>query len=645
MMNSPASQCLLTLYPPYRIDNCVLTEVVGHEALSKPFYFQLILRSTHQSINCMDWLGKSLTFQINVDGSDTPRHFNGVIHDMLASPYPTQGYYEYQLSLVPWLSLLTLNKDCRIFQNQSALEIVTELFKEFSFVDFDISGVRAGHPKHDYYVQYQEATFDFIQRLLADAGIVYYFRHSEKKHIMVLTDQDSAYPVSDIDESEEYQWSESSQFCIDQVTIEDHHCLFPEGHLTASETTNSNDTLSFGNFQRTQYRYPGDFSNLAEGADKARWLLQSHRAKQREIKASSSRPSFYAGLIFKGNLITQMTHYAHDNKNFKGVSHYHNEFKCIPEGIVFRPSMTSKKPEVIGVQSAVVVGPDHHPIYTDALGRIKVQFHWDRRNPNHFHSDCWLRVRQDWAGHQWGSLFLPRVGQEVLVAFENADPNRPVVVGSVGNARDPNQSGIQSNTLQTHQLLPNEIKFDDTHASEQLLIRAANNLNQQVYGSLTEQVSQQQSCIIKAGDWRTKILSGKHIVHAANIHHAVCDSDFLLNHDGIYFNSKAIRLVTDSGKAKGIARVGDFHQCPKQTLALQAHVGGPILKGSPNVIINGRSAARVGDPLYCEYETDQISEGVKRVLVNNHRLALQHHQTAHSGTITVGSVDVVVEVG
>ena len=87
-----------------------------------------------------------------------------------------------------------------------------------------------------------------------------------------------------------------------------------------------------------------------------------------------------------------------------------------------------------GPQTAIVVGPSGEEIYTDKYGRVKVQFHWDRYGKRDENSSCWVRVAQAWAGKSWGAIFLPRIGQEVIVDFLEGDPDRPIITGRVYNA-------------------------------------------------------------------------------------------------------------------------------------------------------------------------------------------------------------------
>lgn len=106
----------------------------------------------------------------------------------------------------------------------------------------------------------------------------------------------------------------------------------------------------------------------------------------------------------------------------------------------FPPPCRSGRPDrrpksfVQGTQTVVVVGPVVEETFIDKYSSVKVQFHWDRESKNDSSSSCWIRVGSLRAGKQWGAISIPRIGQEVLVAFEEGDPDRTIIVGSVYNA-------------------------------------------------------------------------------------------------------------------------------------------------------------------------------------------------------------------
>jgi type VI secretion system secreted protein VgrG len=116
-----------------------------------------------------------------------------------------------------------------------------------------------------------------------------------------------------------------------------------------------------------------------------------------------------------------------------------SRLEAIPADVNFRPAQTAPQPRIAGVQTAVVVGPaGHDPAvpFTDADGSLKLQFRWDRSGQSNEKSSAWLRCAQFWAGPGWGAVFLLRLGCEVAVAFEEGDPDRPLVIGSLYNGNN-----------------------------------------------------------------------------------------------------------------------------------------------------------------------------------------------------------------
>jgi type VI secretion system secreted protein VgrG len=190
-------------------------------------------------------------------------------------------------------------------------------------------------------------------------------------------------------------------------------------------------------------------------------------------------------------LLTRVEHDAKLGGNYRSgedlTFDYHNRMACIPTLLPYRPPQVTSKPVIAGTQTATVVGPAGEEIFCDKYGRIKVQFHWDRQGKKNADSSCWIRVAQVWAGMGWGAFFWPRAGHEVVVAFEEGDPDQPLIVGSVYNAENmppyplPQQnmvSGVKSSSVRgdAHEHF-NAIIFDDEKGREHLAIHSERNMS------------------------------------------------------------------------------------------------------------------------------------------------------------------------
>jgi type VI secretion system secreted protein VgrG len=166
---------------------------------------------------------------------------------------------------------------------------------------------------------------------------------------------------------------------------------------------------------------------------------------------------------------------------------YHNELTCIPDDVPARPPPPRRRFHQ-AVETGMVVGPDSHEIFTEHLGRVKVQFHWDRRGKHDDRSSCWIRVMQPWAGAGFGFQFIPRIGMEVLVSFVGGDMNRPVVIGCMPSTANPVPHGLPQDAtrsgIRTHSTPGasghNELMFDDNAGHEAVYLRAQRNHTEQV---------------------------------------------------------------------------------------------------------------------------------------------------------------------
>jgi type VI secretion system secreted protein VgrG len=193
-------------------------------------------------------------------------------------------------------------------------------------------------------------------------------------------------------------------------------------------------------------------------------------------------------------------------------------FAAIDASVHFRHVLASPLPVVQGPQTAIVVGKQGEEIWTDKYGRVKVQFHWDRYGKADENSSCWVRVAQVWAGKKWGGMYIPRVGQEVIVEFLEGDPDRPIVTGRVynGGAMPPydlpgsaTYSTLKSNSSKGGGGF-NELRFEDKKGSEQLFIHAEKDHDQRVKNDTKEWVGNDRHLIVK-NDQIEQVSGDKHL--------------------------------------------------------------------------------------------------------------------------------------
>ncbi len=492
----------LIVSTPLGKDSFLLRSFLGREAVSAPFEFDLDLLAEKVIRDVGSLVGKAVSFAIQPQHGD-PREFSGIVRRIVFTGFASEDVASYRAELVPWFWLLTKRSDHRIFQEMTVTQICEQVFQDAGFDAFDVSGITGSYPKREYCVQMGETDFDFVSRLLEESGIFYSFRFESGRHVMVLADSTAAYAEAATPELE----FTSSEPSTEQVSSWEHGYEFVSGRwghadfdfeAPTTRLLSQSDTVvsipSAGAFER--FEYPGRYHARADGDELAKVRMEAEECRHDVVSGVggcfriglATRFKFVAPRIASDDgqsfVMTSIEHSARDGSFLQsgGGTGYSNRFRCIPASVPFRPERRTERPRVSGPQTAIVVGPAGEEIHTDKYGRIKVQFHWDRRGKYDDKSSCWMRVVQGVAGKKWGWQVLPRVGQEVVVEFLDGDPDRPLVTGAVYNANtmpafelpaNKTQSGFRSRATKKGAAdAINEIRFEDLKGKEHIYIRA-----------------------------------------------------------------------------------------------------------------------------------------------------------------------------
>jgi type VI secretion system secreted protein VgrG len=191
------------------------------------------------------------------------------------------------------------------------------------------------------------------------------------------------------------------------------------------------------------------------------------------------------------------------------VPSYKNSFSCLPTTLPWRDRLTIERPRMDGVYSGLVIGIPGEEIYTDSQGRVKVWLRFDHHHDATPEGSIWVRVSQPWAGKGWGWQYLPRVGTEVVVAFMDGDPDRPIVIGGVYNGEQlppfplPDQktkSGLRTrSTLGGTTSEYSEFSVDDKRGEELVFLHAQKDHKVEVEQKETINIGQSQSVTIGTG--------------------------------------------------------------------------------------------------------------------------------------------------
>nr|WP_268991231.1 type VI secretion system Vgr family protein [Burkholderia cepacia] len=440
----------------------------------------------------------------------------------------------YAITLRPWLWHATKNCDCRIFQDMSVIEITDAVLSAYPFpVDKRLTTPRPNKawPKRDIQRQHRESDWTFLQRIWEEWGIFYFFEHSEGKHRLVLVDSLGALqPLGDayatiryqapsarrIDEEHIHDLSVSHALTTGAVTSVDYDYTWPRADLRIAREDPRDTGLAhqehytWGDHAQPQAGAAGLSGDHNDPRTEAEYLtivqMQAYRCQGLRASGKGNLRGVVTGQTFV------LSHYPQTaaNREYAVIAstltieeigeasgsgqRYRCEahFTLQPSNEPFRLLRTIEKPRVAGVEYAVVTCPENQEIWTDAYGRVKLQFLWDRLGKNDERSSCWVRVAGAWHGDQFGGIFLPRRGHEVEVAFVNGDPDLPIIVGSATNAFNmppfalPDNhalAGFRSREVEGRRA--NTLAFDDTNGKIQAHLSSDEGASQLNLGYIT----------------------------------------------------------------------------------------------------------------------------------------------------------------
>ena len=511
----------------------VPVKLSGQESINELFEYELLLQtpdalnpfvSQAADFDLDAFIGQPMVCRIELeDGVATSiREINALV--TAAEVLGEEGrQVQYRLTLRPWLFLSTLRTDCRIFQDRTVVQILDEVLGGYPYpVVQRLYGPAGGqderYPPRDYQTQFNESDFAFFSRLCQEWGINYHFEHADGQHRLVLSDATAERKREGVREVPFHApgWKTDREYLYSAVPVHrltsgayatrDHDYRQPRADLAVGRR-DPRPTAHAG-LEVYQWHAPLAGSHYAQpdadpadprggGGQLALLRMQALRTAGAQLRARGAMRGMVPGENFtlQGHprmsandqyLILATTFVLEDVGQASQVGaaardrrlgwRVHVELIAHPVQEVLRPLATQPKPQCAGPQVACVVGPAGQDLWTDDLGRIRVQFPWDRRGREDERSSCWLRVSSPWAGNQLGAIQLPRIGQEVLVDFIGGDPDLPICTGRVANAKNlppwklPSQSALSG--LRSRELIAgrgngaggrsNHLVLDDT---------------------------------------------------------------------------------------------------------------------------------------------------------------------------------------
>ena len=586
-----------------------VTGFKGIEEVSGLWRFELNLVADNPDVDFTQIVDQPAYLKILChDGSEDAdnRFFYGIVsHFSLTRSEKSQ--FEYLAILVPRVYRLTLNSNRRIFQEMTVDAIIEQVLTdaEFERDDFRFELHGTSYPERTFTIQYDESDFAFISRLLESEGISYYFEHDHEneKEILVMDNDSTAFPECAPDSQVRYQPAAGSVGSQEEY-IDD--CQYREevapGVITLGDYDYENPSRPLAHMSFAEkfmnyevLEFPGGYTEIDRGENIGTVRIQESQATCAVLSGRSNFRSFAAGRRvqisghFRSNLdgeytVLKIIHEGQQGSaaghSAEGVTDYRNEFFCIPSSVPYRPPRKTPAPQIHGLQPAMVTGPSGEEIYIDDLGRVKVQFLWDREGQRNENSSCWIRVGQDYAGQDCGIQFVPRIGWEVLVGFMEGSPDDPVIVSTLYNGETTpvvKSANKTQNVIKTPR--DNKILIEDKEGEENFTIRAQKDHTVDVQSCSSESVGadksvsvggdssetvKQKKTVSVSGDSEETVSQNKKVTVSADMEMTISGT-YTLNVDTLkdeWNQEKNLNVLGDSGEtvngAKDVTITGNL---------------------------------------------------------------------------------------
>jgi type VI secretion system secreted protein VgrG len=548
---------LLQFTSPAGQDVLLLESVWGAEPISRLFEFHAeLLATTDTVIDPTEIVGAAVNISIDLSDVLGKRYISGIVA-AFEQGGGDEEFNNYRAHIVPALWQLTLNSDCRVFQDKTVMEIIDDVLSPYG-LSYQNSCTNTYKPL-DYCTQYQETDFNFFSRLLEQHGIFYWFEHTADSHEVVFGDSRDVYPDCPLSSDVQYSPQGSgedgsygsgvSEISAISTMVSGKHTYWDYDFRAygsgSRQITTQNSKSPFGNNAYERYMYPAGeqgFNKKTESQhtdpDFGTLFLDAQTtamdATAQVFNGAADTRSFCAGHAFTMSdhprdewnqryLLTEVVMHATQVPSYRSKAGsnggYSNQFKAISADIVYKPQAITPKPLIHGPQTAVVQSPQGEEQAVDSMGRVCVRLFWDRLREDDTIDNTWVRVAQPWAGSGWGFYLWPRKGDEVLIAFIDGDPDSPVIVGSLYNSDNvpkyglpdaSTRSGIYTrSTKEGSSSNANELRFEDKMGSEQIFLNAERDMDQRVEQNHRMFVGAKDSLIVKGGQY-TDVTGDQH---------------------------------------------------------------------------------------------------------------------------------------
>ena len=603
-MLAPADAPSFTLLIPTVRNDFKVLAFEGTETISALYSIHVDLVSEYPDFDLESLLSQPAFLQFGLNGEG----IHGRIENVVASESGIR-LTRYHLTLVPVLHYLQFSHDHRIFQNLTVPQIITKVLQRHGIQTDVFTFHVSSSVEREFCTQYGENAFEFVQRLCAEDGIAWHHQHSPEHHLLVFTDDQVFFPTLG-----------ATPYRQDTGMVAEHPVVnrFAMGFNTRTSTVTRRDydlkrpslllesrfTAEFTP-ELEDYRYPLLMKTEKHGKQLVRQALERHRSDYQMVEGASNQPTLRSGYLFdltehpRKNcngmwLLISLQHegkapqsleeaLVSDDKPTDGFTQgYRNRFSAIPSDVLYRPPLRPRKP-VLVCQTARVTGPPGEDIFCDEYGRVRVELPWDRAELNSEKSSCWLRVASSWAGEGFGAVTIPRVGMEVVVTFQEGDPDQPLITGCVANKVTSVAHQLpehKTRTVLRSQSSPrnggyNELSIEDRAGREKIYLRAQRDIEQLILNDSHSLINNDR--FEQVDNHSTSLIKGKELHTTQGMRSTVIGGDELITISGNSSTTSVGSLVIHAGQQAHVAA---------SNVVIDADMSLTLTAGGHHIVIN-----------------------------------------------------------
>jgi len=539
------------LETPLGKDVLLLVRWYGEEHVSRLYQFTVEAWSTEPDIDVQQLLLQNVSLKLQLP-DDSARTIGGIVTRFVNAGITPFGLTAYHLDIVPPHWMLNVGRTFEIFQDMPVPDILDKVFDGFD-IDKDLND---SYHKRQYCFQYRETKFAFASRLMEQEGIWYRFDHSVSPPKLVMASGNSAArPEWGLSELLANRTDDVDERLLDASLVHAPYIGRTQTRTYSEFLSQKNmreEATAIGGTKRfkppaalLEYVFDQQLAShrqgvTAGGSDDGGNLQKIFPENERNAKIRQEAEETQGLRLFgttthvgltagakvtvarhdaasvNGAWMVLSVHHRGDNGGYlagdDAEAKYENRFEALPFGVPYRPARSTPWPRVSGTHVGVVVGPPGEEIYPDKYGRVQVCFRFHNDYEQNLEHSCWIRMAQVFAGPNYGSVFLPRIGHEVLVDFLDGNPDNPVIVGQLYSDHNmppwplpdnKTQSGFRTrSTLKGGSDEHNELRFEDKKGEEQIWIQAQKDLDTLVKNNETRKVEMDRKTTIVENDSR-----------------------------------------------------------------------------------------------------------------------------------------------